>query len=91
MSMNHVDIEVLSPEVMTPSTCIDLILQTNMFSSPFMVTIIFSLLPEGRHQVFIAKEKILLSYWSLQIMMPGRVVAEMDLKYKLIGRNKTCY
>jgi len=85
MTMNHVDIGVLSPEVMTPSTCIDLILQTIMFSGRFMVTIICSLLPEGRHQVFIGKEKILLSYSSLKIMMPVRVVAEMDLKYNLIG------
>jgi len=91
MAMNHVDIEVLSPQAMTPSTCIDLILQTNMFSTPFMVTIICSLLPEGRHQVFIAKEKILVSYWSLKIMMSERVVAEMDLKYNLIVRNKTHY
>jgi len=85
MAMNHVDIAVLSPEVMTPSTCINLILHTIVFSGLFMVTIICSLLPEGRHQVFIGKEKILLSYWSLKIMMPVRVVAEMDLKYNLIG------
>jgi hypothetical protein len=91
MAMNHVDIGVLSPEVITPSTCIDCILGTNMFSGPFMGRILCSLLPEGRHQVFIGKEKILPSYWSLQNMMPGRVVAEMDLKYKLIGRNKTRY
>jgi hypothetical protein len=91
MAMNHVDIAVLSPEVMTPSTCINLILHTIVFSGLFMVTIICSLLPEGRHQVFIGKEKILLSYWSFKIKMPGTMVAEMDLKYKLIGRNKTRY
>jgi len=71
MAMNHVDIGVLSPEVMTPSTCIHLILQTIVFSGPFMVTIICSLLHEGRHQVFIGKEKILLSYWSLKTMIPA--------------------
>jgi hypothetical protein len=60
-------------------------LQTIVFSGPFMVTVICSLLPEWRHQVFIGKEKILLSYWSLKILMPVKVVAEMDLKYKLIG------
>jgi hypothetical protein len=91
MPMNHVDNGVLSPEVITPSTCIDLILQTNMFSGPFIVKIICNLLLEWRHQVFIGKEKTLLTYWSLKIMMPGRVVAEMDLKYKLIGRNKSSY
>jgi hypothetical protein len=89
--MNHVDNAVLSPEVMTPSICIDLILQTNIFSGPFIVTIICKLLPEWRHQVLIGKEKILLTYWSLKIMMPRRVVAEMELKYKLIGRNKSRY
>jgi len=81
---------VLSSQVMTPSIFIDFILYTDMFPGPFLVTIICSLLPEEASSFDWEREN-LTKYWSLKIMTPGRVVAKMDLKYKLIGRNKTRY